>query len=144
MAPAPIINRGFRDSKIGDVLFYADSLFQAGNPRAMVIFVGTNDLTPQQTKSVDTMTARFLDIMSALRKQHPDDPVYYIANTPSPLRRAIWDEVVAVNEAIQTLISQLPNTQYVDWSNALMSKGEPDPVNYVFDRFHLSAEGYDI
>jgi lysophospholipase L1-like esterase len=25
-----------------------------------------------------------------------------------------------------------------------MSGGEPDPDNYVFDKLHLSAKGYDI
>jgi len=144
MAPVPVINRGFGGSKLADVVHYADTLFQADTPRAIVIFVGTNDMTPQQTKSVDTMTAGFSAMMSALRKQHPDVPVYYIAITPSPLRWAIWDEAVSVNEAIQMLISQMPNTHYIDTGEALMSDGEPNPDNYVFDRLHLSAKGYDI
>lgn len=144
MTPVPAINRGFGGSKIGDVVYYADTLFHADNPRAIVIFVGTNDMTPQQTKSVGTMTARFSAMMSALRRQHPDVPVYYIAITPSPLRWAIWDEAVAVNEAIQTLISQMPNTHYIDTGEALMSEGEPHPDNYVLDRLHLSTKGYDI
>ena len=144
MAPVPVINRGFGGSKIGDVVYYADTLFQADNPRAIVVFVGTNDMTPQQTKSVGTMTAGFSAMMSALRKQHPDVPVYYIAITPSPLRWAIWDEAVAVNDAIQTRISQMPNTHFIDTGEALMSDGEPNPENYVFDRLHLSAKGYDI
>ena len=125
-------------------MHYAETLFRADNPRAIVIFVGTNDMTPQQTKSVDTMTARFTAMMSALRKQHPNVPVYYIAITPSPLRWAIWDEAVAVNEAIQTLILQMPNTYFIDTGEALISGSEPNPDNYVFDRLHLSAKGYDI
>lgn len=144
MAPVAVINRGFGGSKIGDVVHYADTLFQADNPHAIVIFVGTNDMTPQQTKSVGMMTARFSAMMSALRRQHPDVPVYYIAITPSPLRWAIWDEAVAVNEAIQKLISQMPNTHYIDTGKALMSDGEPNPDNYVLDRLHLSTKGYDI
>ena len=144
MAPEAVINRGFGGSKIGDVVHYDDTLFHADNPRAIVIFVVTNDMTPQQTKSVGTMTARFSAMMSALRRQHPDVPVYYIAITPSPLRWAIWDEAVAVNEAIQMLISQMPNTHYIDTGEALMSEGEPNPDNYVLDRLHLSTKGYDI
>ena len=144
MTPVPVINRGFGGSKIGDVVHYAETLFRADNPRAIVIFVGTNDMTPQQTKSVDTMTARFAAIMPALREEHPDVPVFYFAITPSPLRWAIWDEAVAVNEAIQTLILQMPNTYFIDTGEALMSGSEPNPDNYVFDRLHLSAKGYDI
>ena len=144
MTPVPVINRGFGGSKIGDVVHYAETLFRADNPRAIVIFVGTNDMTPQQAKSVDTMIARFTVMMLALRKQHPNVPVYYIAITPSPLRWAIWDEAVAVNEAIQKLISQMPNTHFIDTGEALMSNGEPNPDNYIFDRLHLSVKGYDI
>ena len=144
MTPVPVINRGFGGSKIGDVVHYAETLFQADNPRAIVIFVGTNDMTPQQIKSVGTMTAGLSTMMSALRKQHPDVPVYYIAITPSPLRWVIWDEAVSVNEAIQTLILQMPNTHFIDTGEALISDGEPNPDSYVFDRLHLSAKGYDI
>jgi lysophospholipase L1-like esterase len=68
MASVPVINRGFGGSKIGDAVHYADTLFQADNPRAIVIFVGTNDMTPKQTKSVGTMTVGFSAMMSALRK----------------------------------------------------------------------------
>jgi len=144
MAPKPVIKRGFGGSKLGDVVYHTDTLFQADNSSAIVIFVGTNNMTPQQTKSVVTMTAGFSAMMLALRKQHPDVPVYYIVITPSPLRWHIWDEALAVNEAIQTLISRMPNTHSIDTGDALMSDGEPNPDNYVFDRLHLSAEGYVI
>ena len=144
MTPVPVTNRGFGGSKIGDVVQFASTLFRADNPRATVIFVGTNDMTPQQTKSVDTMTARFAAIMPALREEHPDVPVFYFAITPSPLRWAIWDEAVAVNEAIQTLISQMPNTHYISTGEAVISYGAPNPDNYVFDKLRLNAKGYHI
>ena len=38
----------------------------------------------------------------------------------------------------------MPNTHFIDTGEALMSDGEPNPDNYVFDRLHLSAKGYDI
>ena len=144
MAPLPVINRGFGGSKIGDVVHHANTLFKADHPRAIVIFVGSNDVTPEQTRSVDTMTARFTAMMKAIREQHPDVPVYYIAITPSPLRWAIWGEAKAVNAAIQALISLMPNTHYIDTGEALITNGQPDPDNYVSDKLHLSAKGYDI
>ena len=90
------------------------------------------------------MTARFIAMMQAIRDQHPDAPVYYIAITPSPLRWAIWGEAMAVNEAIQALISLMPNTHYINTGEALMTNGEPDLDNYVSDKLHLSVKGYDI
>ena len=144
MAPLPVINRGFGGSKIGDVVHYADTLFKADKPRAIVIFVGTNDITPQQTKPLEVMTASFVAMIEAVREQHPEVPVYYIAITPSPLRWTIWREAKAINQAIQTVISKMPNTHYIDTGEGLMTHGEPDPDNYVFDRLHLSSKGYDI
>ena len=35
MAPIPVINRGFGGSKIGDVIYHAETLFQARAPRAL-------------------------------------------------------------------------------------------------------------
>ena len=60
------------------------------------------------------------------------------------MRWAIWAEAVGVNEAIQTLITQMPNTHFIDTGAALISDSSPNPDNYVFDTLHLSAKGYEI
>ena len=50
MAPLDAVQRGFGGAKINDVIFYADRLFAAEAPAAIVIFVGTNDISPGAAK----------------------------------------------------------------------------------------------
>lgn len=144
MAPIPVINRGFGGSKIGDVIYHSETLFQARAPRAVVIFVGTNDITPEAAKPLDAMVEAFEEMMGEVRRFHPQTPVYYIAITPSPLRWEVWDKAKAVNGAISELASGMANTTVIDTGNALMVDGLPDEANYVFDRLHLSERGYAI
>lgn len=144
MAPIPVINRGFGGSKIGDVIFHSEVLFQAESPLAIVIFVGTNDITPGSSKSLGVMVEAFEHMMDRVRRQHPETPVYYIAITPSPLRWEVWDESQAINRAISDLAGGMANTYVIDTAGQLMSSGVPDHNNYVFDRLHLSEQGYAI
>ena len=144
MAPVPVINRGFGGSKIGDVIYHSEVLFRAESPLAIVIFVGTNDITPVSSKSLDAMVEAFEEMMDSVRRQHPETPVYYIAITPSPLRWEVWDESQAINRAISDLADGMANTYVIDTADQLMSAGVPDDNNYVFDRLHLSEKGYAI
>ena len=144
MAPVPVINRGFGGSKIGDVIYHSEMLFQAESPLAIVIFVGTNDITPGSSKPLGVMVEAFEQMMSGVRRQHPETPVYYIAITPSPLRWEVWGEAQAINDAISDLADDMANTYVIDTADQLMSAGKPNDNNYVFDRLHLSEQGYAI
>lgn len=144
MAPIPVINRGFGGSKIGDVIYYSETLFQADAPLAIVIFVGTNDITPGSSKPVSVVVEAFEEMMDGVRQLQPDTPVYFVAITPSPLRWEVWSEAQAVNHAISELTNGLANTHVIDTGKQLMSAGAPDNNNYVFDRLHLSEQGYAI
>lgn len=144
MAPIPVINRGFGGSKIGDVIYHSEVLFQADSPLAIVIFVGTNDITPGNSKPLAVMVDAFEAMMRGVRRLHPKTPVYYIAITPSPLRWEVWDEAKAINRAISDSADSMANTFVIDTAEQLMSAGVPDENNYVFDRLHLSEQGYAI
>ncbi len=144
MAPLATIQRGFGGAKIGDAIHYAGRLVDVPDPAAIVIFVGTNDLTPQHAKSLDVMLASFRTLIEKIRAQHPEVPIYYIGITPSPLRWAVWPQSKDVNAAIEAESMTMPYVFYLETGDALMSGGEPDPDNYIFDGLHLSAQGYAI
>lgn len=144
MAPIEVINRGFGGSKIGDVIYHGETLFQAESPLAIVIFVGTNDITPGASKPLPVMVDAFEQMIEIVRRLHPETPVYYIAITPSPLRWEVWNEAREVNRAISALSDRMANTFVIDTSDELMSEGVPDDSNYVLDRLHLSDQGYAI
>lgn len=144
MAPLVAVQRGFGGAKINDVIHYADRLFAAEDPAAIVIFVGTNDITPEAIRQPTEMLGAFRRMMAAIRELHADVPVYYIAITPSLLRWEVWPVAKAANALIAEEAALNANVVVIDTGQALLSDGEPDPSFYVLDGLHLSSAGYDI
>ena len=144
MAPIPVIQRGFGGAKIDDVAHYADRLFAVDDPAAIVIFVGTNDMHPGSAKEPAVMLTSFMAIMKGLRELHPEVPVYYIAITPSFMRRDAWPAQQEVNGVITRYAEGDPLLQVIDTAPALMSAGELVRENYIFDGLHLSKQGYAV
>src|SRR5262245_18276972 len=55
MAPIPVIQRGFGGSRLADATYYAERLVNVYRPRAVVLFSGTNDITPDHAKSPEAL-----------------------------------------------------------------------------------------
>lgn len=143
MAPMPVIRRGFGGAKLNDVLHYADRLVSAYTPKAVVVFAGSNDITPSSIKSPAHLLETFQAFVQKVREEDPSLPIYYIAITPSPLRWSVWPEAQATNAAIKAYTDQVEDLHFIETSQALLGdNGEPDPDNYLMDRLHLSELGY--
>ena len=145
MAPIPVIQRGFGGAKMNDVVHYAERLENAWSPAAVVVFAGTNDITPQGSKPPERILASYRELVRKLRAGNPQLPIYYIAITPSPSRWEVWETARATNDLIRAFSLQSPGLHFVDTGPALLNaQGEPDPVNYMIDSLHLSKEGYRV
>lgn len=145
MSPIEVIQHGFGGAKLNDIVYYAERLVNAYQPRAVVVFAGTNDIDPRASKSPEVLLASYQAFVAKVRADQPDVPIYYIGITPSPRRWAIWPVAQATNELIQQWSESDPNLHFIDTSDELLGRnGEPNPDNYRFDRLHLSAQGYAI
>lgn len=145
MSPLPVIQHGFGGAKLNDVVYYAERLVNAYQPRAVVVFAGTNDIDPAASKSPEVLLSSYQAFVGKVRVDQPDLPVFYIGITPSPLRWAVWPIAQSTNKLIQSWSETDMNLHFIDTSDALLaSNGEPDPENYVFDGLHLSKRGYGI
>jgi lysophospholipase L1-like esterase len=145
LAPIPVIRRGFGGSKITDAAYYAESLVRADSPRAMVLFAGTNDITPGTTVQPGDIVRSFDEFVRKARLHHPEVPIYFIAITPSPLRWRAWPLAREANAAIRRYMEGRPDLRFIDFTDRLLGPdGTPDPRYYVADRLHMSPEGYAI
>ena len=143
MAPIPVIQRGFGGAKLNDVVHYADRLVNAYRPAAVVIFAGSNDLTPGDVKTPEQLLYSYQQFVAKVRVDNPELPIYYIAIAPSPRRWEMWPNVQAVNALIENYSQRTPALFYIDTGPALMdAEGKPDTDNYAFDKQHLSDKGY--
>ena len=145
MAPIPVIQRGFGGAKINDVVHYARRLVTAWQPLAVLVFVGTNDITPEAAKPPQQLLQSYRQLVEILRSDNANLPIYFIALTPSPLRWEVWPQAKAANALIAGYSRETPGLFYIDTGPALLGEGgEPDPENYVFDGLHLSERGYRV
>lgn len=145
MFPLPVIQHGFGGAKLNDVVHYADRLVSAYQPRAVVVFAGTNDIDPTASKSPETLLASYQEFVRRVRDRQPALPIFYIGITPSPRRWSVWPIAQATNTLIEQWSAADPHLHFIDTSPALMNgDGEPDPDNYAFDGLHLSERGYAV
>ncbi|MDX1736297.1 MAG: GDSL-type esterase/lipase family protein, partial [Halioglobus sp.] len=91
MAPIPVIQHGFGGAKLNDVVHYAERLINAYQPRALVVFAGTNDITPEAAKTPQVLLSSYQALVKTVRAAQPQLPVYFIAITPSVRRWQVWD-----------------------------------------------------
>jgi lysophospholipase L1-like esterase len=145
MAPVPVVQRGFGGAKLNDVVYYAERLVSVHRPSAVVIFAGTNDISPGASKSPETLLASYREFVAKVRAEQADLPIYFIAITPSQLRWEVWPVAQRTNELIRAYSQRDDNLHVIDTGAALLGEdGTPDPDNYMIDRLHLSEQGYAI
>jgi lysophospholipase L1-like esterase len=145
MAPIEVIQHGFGGAKLNDLVYYANRLVNAYQPRAVVVFAGTNDIHPGAVKTPEQLLASYQAFVAAVRADQPVVPIYFIGITPSPMRWEVWPIAQATNALIQQWSESDPNLHFIDTSSDLMGhNGEPDPDNYRFDGLHLSTQGYSV
>ena len=145
MQPLAVIQHGFGGAKLADIEFYAERLVNPFDPRAVVVFAGTNDLQPHASKSPEVLLKTYQGFVERVRTDLPNVPIYFIGITPSPRRWAMWDEAQETNRLVREWSDRTPALFYIETGPALLgADGEPDADNYMLDGLHLSAQGYAI
>ncbi len=145
MSPLPIIQHGFGGATINDVVHFSDRLINAFNPLAVVIFAGTNDITPRKVRPATEMLAAYQQLVNNIRQDLPSAPIIFIAITPSPIRWSVWPHASETNRLLSDFINSQENLYLIDTSPELLgSDGKPDESFYRLDGLHLSTKGYAI
>ena len=82
MQPLPVIQHGFGGSKLNDIVYYAPRLVNVYQPRAVVVFAGTNDIVPAASKEPEALLATYQEFVRIVRADQPSLPIFYIGITP--------------------------------------------------------------
>ncbi|MBA6413158.1 hypothetical protein H2508_08565 [Parahaliea sp. F7430] len=145
MSPIPVIQQGFGGAKLNDLVHYAERLVNVYKPAGVVVFAGSNDITPGDVKPPEQLLNSYQQFVDKVRADQPELPIYYIAITPSPRRWEIWPSAQAVNALIEDYSERTPGLFYIDTGPAFLdAQGKPDNDYYMFDKLHLSDEGYRL
>ncbi len=140
MAPLPVIQRGFGGAHMEHVLHNARRIVMPYAPRAVVVFVGGNDIG--SGKSADYVAGDFAAFLALVRAELPEADVWLLSMKPSKLRWEKWPEMRKLDQALIGFAAADPKVRFVETGRTLLgADGTPDDV-YIFDGLHLNAEGY--
>lgn len=138
-----VANRGIGGDVSRGLLFRFREDVLSLQPRAIVILIGTNDLTARQ-RSQDTLSN--IAAMRELAAQSDPAPFVVLCTVPpSSQPRAPVDEHerAQLNEGLRELAKRHERTALVDLDAAVATpSGEPEPRYFQQDRLHLSAAGH--
>lgn len=140
MAPLRVIQRGFGGAHMEHVVHNAPRIVIRYAPRAVVVFVGGNDIG--SGKSAARVVGDFRAFLDLVRGELPEADVWILSMKPSKLRWEMWSEMQKVDIALRELAAADLRIRFVETGRTLLDpNGEPDDV-YIFDGLHLNAEGY--
>ena len=143
MEPLEVLNRGFGGAQISHVIYHFEEIIKPYEPKAIVFFCGTNDLTALKTPK-ETMS-HFKKFYSLIRSQFRNIKVYMIGIKPSIDRFYLNDEEKTFNNSIKLLASEDAYLEYIDvWDSMLSEDGSRMPELYIEDGLHMNEKGYEI
>ncbi len=143
MAPLPVINRGFGGSHMNDVVYYASRIITPYQPRAVVLFAGTNDISGSKPKTAQEVFDGYRAFTDVVHAALPETPIYYISITPTPSRWKYWPIVRETNRLIKAHTDTEPRLHFIDMTDVILGPdGKPDRSLFRIDRLHPNKKGY--
>jgi lysophospholipase L1-like esterase len=128
-------NRGISGDRIADLTARLDSALSA--PTAVFLMVGTNDLSA--TGNIDTLAARFDDLVRGIRSRAPQAPLTITGVLPRT--PAYVDDILALNRRIAA-IADRHCAHYLDLWPDLATYDGALKAEDTRDGLHLSGAGY--
>ena len=143
MEPLKVLNRGFGGAQISHVIYHFEEIIKPYNPKAIVFFCGTNDLTALKTP--EETVHDFKKFYSLIRNQFGNIKVYMIGIKPSVDRFYLDEEEKIFNNSIKLLASEDAYLEYIDvWDSMLNEDGSRMPELYIEDGLHMNKKGYEV
>ena len=145
MAPLLVLNRGFGGAHMDHVVHFADRIIRPYKARAIVVYVGDNDIGAGKTP--ETVAADFRALVSRIRETQATEPIYFLTIKASRLRWELWPEMERANQLIEAIAQTDPTLHVIDVSQPMIERGgggKPPSDLFLFDGLHLSAEGYAL
>lgn len=148
MAPLVTLRRGFGGAKVGDVTHFADRIVSRYRPRAVVIFVGANDMGSalgNVPKTPERLLELTRELVARLRAADAALPIYWLAIKPTTTDASRWKRGRVLNGLVAAWAETEPGVHFVDANAELFGKeGAADGSKLMIDGIHLNDAGYAV
>ncbi len=138
-----IVNRAIGGDTSRGVLFRFQEDVLDLHPTAVIILVGTNDLSSKD--KTDNTVANLSSIIDAAHKENPAMPIVLCNIPPRAIKTSPIDstQITELNQKIETLAKSKEHVTYFDtFTLFALPDGQPDPAKYKADMIHFNDEGY--
>ncbi|HWU30546.1 MAG TPA: GDSL-type esterase/lipase family protein [Microbacterium sp.] len=145
LAPLHTTNIGIGGTKVADHLAHFDRMVVPFHPRALVLYIGSNDISgiPLFTKSAQETVSLIDEYIARVRAELPDTRIYYVAITEAPSRARVRDEIRAANRMLAERAERSGDFVFIDTAPALLTAdGSIDGSLFRADRLHFNEKGY--
>jgi lysophospholipase L1-like esterase len=141
MAPLPVLNRGVPGAVTLQVLGRIENLALRYRPRIVVYYCGSNDISAGE--AVAEITKRTQAFVQELHAKLPETWFFYTSVHKAPEKSDRWDQVDAVNRAMQKFTSQERRAGFIDWNPVLFDRqGRLREELFLPDGLHFRPEAY--
>jgi len=138
-----IINNGFNNSHMSDLLYYVDELILNYSPDKIIIYEGDNDIASGKTTSEIIITTK--ELIRKIERKIPDAEIILISVKPSPARWVLKEEYESLNKKFEIFGQKNNNVSYVDVWNAMLDEtGNPKKELFLNDGLHMNKSGYNL
>lgn len=145
MKPWPAIRRGYGGARFSDLAVFIDRLVNPHQFDALVIFVGNDISGSKEDKEPEEVLELYKYIVSRVRIEHADQPIFCIGVTPTSSRWDVWPKVEKMNGLIREYSEGDKSLYFIDTAASYLGKdGKPKDELFVKDLLHLNAEGYKV
>ena len=143
-----VIQRGLGGAQFDDINNYIsgpNSIVLKYNPKAIVVWAGTNDLAAGSDGN--EVTADYSTFVNAVLAAQPDVDIFYLGIMPTPGRQGNRPKEDVANANIAAIAAGNSKLHYIDLPTAfapLNPYGGADFLNKFVDDIHLNRAGYDF
>jgi lysophospholipase L1-like esterase len=145
LSPLESVNVGIVGTRVCDWFSWLDDLIVPFHPRAIIVYVGANDLAANPPRSANAVAADLIALFDAIFERLGTLEVFFVCVSPTRKYWGRWEAINRCNEIVAAEAERREHLHFIDIASPLLAMGRPPPAHcYRSDGEHFSEQGYQI
>ena len=137
-----ILNLGFGGAFISSLSQNFQRLFIFEAPKAIVLYLGGNDLSLGWTAK--KIIEKIKTLIAIIHGRYPGTTIVNLSIKPSLERSNLLQKIIQINKAIFLFAEKSDFLIHVNIFDDLLKDGKANPNYFLMDGLHLNGDGYKI
>ena len=144
LGPLETVNVGISGTVVSNWLRYTEDLIIPFNPKAVVLYIGANDLHNDETAPADVFAA-LQTLFDQIIGRLPQTRIYFVSIYTTADRPDKMADDLELNRLVEAYADAKPYLRYIDCATPLLAAdGSLRDDIFLSDNVHLNDTGYAI